>query len=207
MLKKGDIVRRRAGWTPMEVIAVNDYGSYVDTRYCGSREDNLPQDTELASNFILIRDLQEIAKCPGWPERLNATQTATLEKQTTPKGHKTMSKDLYQTREDTPRFGTKLTTNSAGKVVLEMKGMNGAVELFDADQLELVMPYTVDVRFIGEGSNGKRYAFFGTAGSVAVGDLLILDSYNSMVEVIEIDTKSRLATATLKGRKLATTAI
>jgi hypothetical protein len=113
----------------------------------------------------------------------------------------TMSK-LYQTKEETPRFGTKLAVNSAGKTVLEMKG-TGEVLAFDKHEIEIVHPYTVDVLFPG---TSTHYSYLSRKGEVEVGDLLLIDD-ERVAKVVRVDTKSPRATKPLKGRKVLSTAI
>lgn len=119
----------------------------------------------------------------------------------TTEGNTTMSK-LYQTKEATPRFGILLATNSAGLLVLEMKGSN-EVLTFAKSEVEEVKPYTVRVKFI-EGEDAREYEFLSRKGDVEVGDLLMVKGYTNMVKVLAVDTKSDRATVDLVGRKVMT---
>jgi hypothetical protein len=197
-LKPGDIVVRSTGWTPMEIIWTNGY-NMLKARYCGS---DYPENdvTGSQSNFRLITDMAQVAKCPGFATRLTPRQHEKLQSQLVTKGHQTMSKPLYQTKEETPRFGTKLAVNSKGQIVLELKG-SGGVEAFDTDAVEVVMPYTVDVNFIGDAAS-KTYSFLSKEGDVAVGDLLLADGYATLMRVMAVATRSTSATVELKGVKV-----
>lgn len=107
---------------------------------------------------------------------------------------------LYQTKEATPRFGTLLAFNSAGQAVLEMKG-SGEVLTFEPKDIEVVRPYTVDVRFAGE---TMHYSYLSKPGAVKIGDVVLMDNGAKMVFVRAIDTKSDKATKVLRGRRLVT---
>ena len=111
-----------------------------------------------------------------------------------------MAKDLYQTKDG--KFGMLLARNSAGHLVLEMKG-SGVVETHAPDDVEIVRPYTVRVRHIG-GKTGT-YDAVTTPGSVSVGDLVVTSS-GALVRVAALDTKSTTDTV-LRGSKLVTVAI
>lgn len=119
----------------------------------------------------------------------------------------TTQNKLYQTNEATPRFGTLLATNSQGKLVLEMKG-TGIPELFDAKEVNVVMPYTFSVVF---GSNSTEYSYKGKEGEVELGDLLLLDNSPrgelTVARVVGVNTKSDAATKHFVGVKLHTTPV
>ena len=115
--------------------------------------------------------------------------------QTTDQKEETMTM-LYQTKEDKPRFGTKLATNSSGQFVLEMKD-TGAVEAFDADKLEEVLPYTIAITPLDR----KHFeddlhvtTKKDVKGTIAVGDLIIPSNgklHNTLCTVVAVDTKCR----------------
>lgn len=101
-----------------------------------------------------------------------------------------MTKQLYQTKEEKPRFGTFLTTNSAGKIVLEMKGKDGDVEAFDKDALEKVLPHTVKLATFCSVHKERREIIYQIAqGAVEVGDVLIQLTTTTLWEVVEVDCK------------------
>lgn len=101
-------------------------------------------------------------------------------------GRQPMAQKLYQTKEETPRFGTMLTTNSKGQFVLEMKGKDGAIECFNKDEIEEVMPYTVQISN-GEGTKHMEI----TKDRVSLNDLLMDLSTLTIFRVVLLDTKSR----------------
>jgi len=52
---------------------------------------------------------------------------------------------LYQTKEEKPRFGVHRGVNGNGEFILEMKGVDANYEAFPQDQIEEVLPYTVEL--------------------------------------------------------------
>lgn len=207
-MKRGDIVRRIRGWTPMRVLRT--VGSQVEAVYCGQWNDcAVVYDW---SDLTVVTDaVEEFAKCPDWGSRMSDNDRTQLMRQSVKKPntkkHKASKEDtmpkLYQTKEETPRFGTYLTTNSVGKLLLEMKGMGGAVELFEKSDLEEVRPYTVAIVFVA--SPGTVYQYLSRKGDVEKGDIIMSDG-GAMARVVDIDTKSDKATKNLRGRKVLTAA-
>lgn len=105
-----------------------------------------------------------------------------------------LAQDLYMVKnladgEKTQRFGTKLTVNSQGQFVLEMKGEGGKVEAFNPDDLEIVLPYTVQVVGIAQGTSG--FHFQTEAGKFQKDDLLIDAGSGLMYRVEQLDSKQR----------------
>jgi len=203
----GDIVRRVNGWSPLVVLRLSPGSRYAEVMYCGSTPDFA--DITAEERLTLVTDPStEFAKCPGWQHRLDANQTRRLQKQAF---NNLISKEadmpkLYQTKEETPRFGTHLAVNSAGKIVLEMKG-SGEVLAFDKKEVEEVRPFTVDVKFAGFAGNATTYSYFAVKGSVSVGDILMIEGGSDFAKVVRVDSKSDKATKHLKGRRLMTEAI
>jgi hypothetical protein len=173
----GDTVRLKTGNT--NLVVKNIAGPNVRAVYASGRE----QRWRCSSEYILVKSAQS---------------------PTNSKGKQMKTGKLYQTREATPRFGIYLATNSQNKIVLEMKG-TGVPELFDANQIEVVMPYTFDVQFNGEGRN---YAYLGHEDEVAVGDLLLKTDGTrniSIARVVAVNTRSEMATKYFEGVKIVTT--
>ena len=100
---------------------------------------------------------------------------------------------LYQTKEDKPRFGTMLTKNSKGKMVLEMKGKDGEVEAFNPADIEEVMPYTIQLtRFVGGNeTDPQKRDYELTEGTLSLGDVVVQLSTGSLWEVTATDSKCR----------------
>lgn len=212
---RGQIVRRLTGHTPMRVLhAVTAQAEVV---YCGV-ENELTAEWYPNSNLVTVRDpVKEFARCPGWQARLTDEDkwwlhiqrhntAAPLPWATNEETNNAKENDmakLFQTKEETPRFGTMLATNSAGKYVLEMKG-SGEVLAFDKNDVEEVKPYTVGVRFE---LNGTEYHYLSSKGAVEKGDVLIVSGSGSLAFVTSVDNKSDKATKELTGRKLLTTPI
>lgn len=186
-------------------MRVTKVGVLVQARYCGSLADEVV--VYRREELKLVTDPnQEFAKCANWEDRLTDDDHEQLARQSGPK-HTTTKENtmpkLYQTNEETPRFGTLLATNSAGKLVLEMKG-SSEVLTFDKKDVEEVKPYTVGVRFE---LNGTEYHYLSRKGDVEKGDLLLIPGSSSFAIVTSVDTKSDKATKELTGRKVATTVI
>lgn len=205
----GSIIARKNGRTPMRVIDVR--GTVIRAAYLNhtSAPDrkmieliDVVVELPMTGAVLVTAPKKQLAQ--GYEKRLAGNELAQLGRQilACEEEEETMENEitLYQTNEATPRFGTKLAVNSAGKIVLEMKG-SGNVEAFDKDAVSVVMPYTVDVTFQGGGGN---YAFRTLPGEVEVGDLLALHGYDNFATVVAIDTKSPKATKDLVGRRILT---
>jgi 4-diphosphocytidyl-2C-methyl-D-erythritol kinase len=167
------------------------------------------------NHLVPVTDpVKEFSKCSGWLSRLTDEDRKQLRKQCPPRAtafnheETTNAKEndmakLFQTKEETPRFGTMLATNSAGKYVLEMKG-SGDVLTFEKSEVEEVKPYTVGVRFE---LNGIEYHYLSRKGDVEKGDILFVSGSGSYAFVTSVDTKSDKATKELTGRKVLTAVI
>lgn len=211
-LKRGYIVRRASGRTPMVVLSVSPDLSAVMVAYCTSGKDR-GKDWELrcgekhcTDDLALVTNTDEFVACKNWRERLTDDEHKQLDLQCAheydeiEQGEDTMTK-LYQTKEKTSRFGTLLATNSRGQYVLEMKGTT-EVLAFDKELIEEVHPYTVRVRFAGSPQSQEFVSF---EGYVEKGDAIVVESEGSagtLAVVVEVDTKSPKATIELRGRKL-----
>lgn len=111
-----------------------------------------------------------------------------------------MTQSLYQTLEEKPRFGTFLTKNSQGKMVLEMKGRDGEVEAFDPKELEEVLPHTISIRRYQGGENeGETRHYQFAKGVLQKDDVLIHLSTGALYKVTGVDTKSKSARVSKNG--------
>ncbi len=114
-----------------------------------------------------------------------------------------MTKVLYQTivkEGETPRFGTFLTKTQNGKIVLEMKGGSGDVESFSPEQIEKVVPYTVELTRMHGGENpGETRHFEVNKGDVEIGDIMLHLSNGNVWEVTALDTKREHPSASKNG--------
>lgn len=187
--KAGDRVRLRAGHALMNVIKVRPYG----------------RGHEIQAEYDASKANSRYASQPKWRTDADFTFFETTQNTNTQKETNEMNGKLYQTNEATPRFGTLLTTNSQGDLVLEMKGAAGAVEVFNTKSVTVVTPYTFGVKF---GGTGQEYSYLGKEGDVELGDLLVLDESPrgelNVAKVTGVNTKSSNATKTFKGVKLVT---
>lgn len=181
----GTIKRLKNGTCPIEIIdAKMSYGIlHVQGRYLrsGSNTKFRPY-----TDFVDYEDEKEIEEVKE-ETKMNA-----------------MKDRLFQTLEDTPRYGVGLAVGADGKYVLNMK--DGGYEAFDVDAIKKVMPFTFDVKFMG---SNKTYSYTGKEGSVAVGDVLLKtsDSNFTIARVVAVGTESESANIDFDGVKLATTAL
>lgn len=180
--KKGDIVVLKTGTAPQRVLDVGRHnGDYaVRTVYLSD-----PYDTyETQRRWRVARDYQLYNREADEPATENTTMA-----------------DLYQTKTGEALFGTLLARNSAGRLVLEIKG-TGQVRDFAPDEVEIVRPYTVRVRNM---LSGQTLNMTSAAGAVAKNDIVIHDG--GVIYVVEaVDTKSAKTSGSLSGRKLVTEA-
>lgn len=103
--------------------------------------------------------------------------------------------DLYQTKTEPKEYGTLLAKNSAGRLVLEIRGTT-IVKDFAPDEVEIVRPYTVELCNL---STGNLMHYISVPGALAQCDLVVAS--NQLHRVTRIDTKSKSA-CVLIGRKL-----
>ncbi len=96
---------------------------------------------------------------------------------------------LYQTNDKTPRFGTFLAKNSKGEIVLEMKGEGGAVEAFNADEIEEVQPYTVNLQPIDKSLSSVQVICH--KRQVELDDVLLELDTGLIWRVTKLDTRCR----------------
>lgn len=96
---------------------------------------------------------------------------------------------LYQTIKEPILYGTFLTKDSQGNIVLEMKG-GGGVQAYKPSDIEEVLPYTVALtRYEGGDAGGetRHYAF--KKGALKKGDVLVHLSNGNLWKVSELNTK------------------
>ena len=177
---KGDIVVLKTGEAPQRVLDTSEgvgiRGWAIRAQYVNDPHDNYGT----SRRWRAADDFK--------PYEGDAPETETTD----------MANELYQTKTGEALFGTLLALNSAGRLVLEIKG-TGQVKDFAPDEVEVVRPYTVRVRNITTGQQQHRIA---AKGAVVVGDVLLTGG--ALYEVEAIDTKNAKPVGTLTGRKLAT---
>jgi hypothetical protein len=192
-LDEGHKVRLASGKQPLTVLYIGGAsGGYHAGRYrvTAQYDGSGAQITRFNTDFVLLDD--------------NSDHT------TESKGIDKMKGKLFQTKEETPRFGIGLAVNSQNEYVLEMK-VTGALEAFTmkkgSEQLEVVMPYSFAVKY---STGPQTYQYRGREGSVSVGDLLLsLNSQHakggiSIAQVVEINTKNDKAVKPFDGMKIVT---
>lgn len=178
--KIGDRVRLNNGWTEMKVFTVRGY--FIEARYLNNQ--HIENSLRHEDHFVY------------WDEN-TSNKPNQNEHKYEPKENTIM---LYQVK-DTEDYGTFLTTNSVGQMILEMKGTNGGVKAFDKDLLTEVTPYTFMVKGLADMSYNAHYT--GAEGKFKKGDILISETGN-MYCVEKLDTKSKTSKGDFKGRRLVT---
>lgn len=109
------------------------------------------------------------------------------------KGENDMTNTLYEFELDgKTTFGSKIATNSNGLWVMEVKG-SGEVITVEKTKVEEVVPHTVGVKFIGTPDTTHHYT--APKGKFDLG-FYLFENHNgpSLVQVVELDTKSKKAT-------------
>lgn len=196
--KTGDKVRLKNGKSPIQVIEVD----YFD---CSSTATSPPKIKKWARprkgwyiRFMYFSSMRyeynNSIEHRTWREASDFVHFDTGE-------DPTMAQQvLYQTKEETPRFGTFLTRTSTGKIALEMKGSGGEVETFDKNDIEEVTPHTVLIqRFQGGENNGEQRHYEMKPGVVEVNDVLVHLSTGALYKVVKVDTKQKSARQSKNG--------
>jgi len=212
----GDVLRLKTGEMPIIVyhaskktgkvrgLYLSSVGSYTKPRQAS---DYVRYERPITS--LMQKNLQS-SKSRDYDGRIRGltinrpslqTYSNTMEENTM----STNSNTLYETNEETPRFGHQIGVNKDNKIVLEIK-TTGDIALFDKKDLTEVTPYTIDLMFITDRTN-HTYSYTSTPGAVAIGDIVLIDGKNSIGKVIALDTKRKAATKELKGRIVQTQAI
>lgn len=199
MFDVGDIVRLKTGKSPQKVMEVNYVPSrnIIELRCVYLSSEAYHQRGVMHNNheYRHPRDQHDyVLYDGGGPKYLPAKWLGGEELFV---GEYEVAQDLYMvkasategTETATNRFGTKLTVNSQGKFVLEMKGEGGKVEAFDPDELEIVLPYTVQVVGFAQGTQG--FHFQTEAGKFNKDDILIEAGSGLMYRVEQLDSKHR----------------
>jgi len=106
-------------------------------------------------------------------------------------------------------YGNYLTTDSDGRYVMEMLGEEKGIAAFDKKAVEKVMPFTISVKYLTNGSNDNHYHFLvddEVKYEFKKGDVVWATDYGALVEITGVDTKNERATKPLKGFVLNTAA-
>lgn len=216
-LKVGDAVRLKKGWTKMWVVKVTHDMAYA-TYASGCKSCvNPPMDPNFYDyarhfrEFVIWNPNDPEAKvdhsarehcvCGRDADCSQAIDNAFNKPHAEGESAMVTKKpnDLYETLERKPRYGTFITTNSVGQLVLEMKGEGGRVEAFDEDKIRKVVPYTFEASCAT--ANHRRAHYVGNPGDVKVGDVLVSESGN-IYYVRAINTGSESPRKVFRGSKL-----
>ncbi len=175
--KVGDIVKLRKGTSPQRVVQTMWNQQHLRT--------------DIKCEYLTSNKNLDYR-----PETDYEFYTETLKEQ--PK-ELPMKGKLFQTL-DGSVYGEGLVIDGDGKYVLKLN--NGEYRAYTPAELKRVMPFTFDVVF--NGMSGKKYSYLGTAGSVAVGDILMESNDFTIARVVAVGTESDAATKTFSGTKLLT---
>lgn len=171
--KIGDIVRLKTGTAPIRIEAVTK--SFFTGEYVSSGTRIVARST---NDIVLHEDYNNI-------ETDGETKMAD-------------TKTLYEIKLsliEEPVYGHYLATNSSGQWVMEQKG-TGKIHTVDKADVQEVLPYTIGVQFISDGGVGKTYSYFADKDKYQVGQVFVMG--NSLVTVVDVDTKSKSATKDFK---------
>lgn len=169
MFEVGDLVRLKSGSSIQKVIEVgaNLRENQIRAQYLSRLHDKDYYRDQ--SKWRIITDYVHIDTTAKEPEPMT---------------------QLYQTKEDTPRFGTQIATNSKGQMVLEMKGGNGEVEAFGTNDIEEVMPYTIELSMLG-GERSTSKSIIAQPDQVEKDEVLLELSTGLIWRVTQLDSKAR----------------
>ena len=96
---------------------------------------------------------------------------------------------------DQIHYGHYLATNSSGQWVMKEKG-TGKIHTVDKADVYEVLPYTIAIRLLNDGSMGKNYHYFADKDKSQKDQVFVLDS--AIVVVADVDTKAKSATKDFK---------
>lgn len=196
-VKVGDFVALKKGTTALKVSAVHPAEGQVTVHYTQSELD----EKRNAHTYPLQRFRFPTKSDRSHFSDFNMSNPVPEEASTmstTPKLYRWLDANNVEV------FGTRLTTDSRGKWIMEPKGGGNAVTI-DKAQAERVMPYTVGVAY----NNDKTrtvYNYFSRIGEVEVGDV-VFNREGAIAQVVALDTKSDAATKWLEGFKVKGTAL
>lgn len=100
----------------------------------------------------------------------------------------------------TVKYGTHIGTNSSNQLLIEEKG-SGRIYTLNRNDVDEVVPYTFSVVDVMDDLSTTHY--IGTPDTVKKGDIL-LTAKGDLVKVVAVNTKSKTASTTFKGRRVVT---
>lgn len=182
LFSPGDVVKLKTGKSPQRIVKIRwdqHQKIWKVSAYYLSSDREIRRHQEITGNY----DIPEVLlRRPRDQHDFELYHQLTEEKET-------VMTDLYQVKGAVERFGTKLTENSQGQFVLEMKGEGGKVEAFNPSDLELVVPYTVQLVCVPPTDSSMHIQC--EPGKLNKGDLLIHETNGKMFRVSAVDTKNR----------------
>jgi hypothetical protein len=178
--KKGDIVRLKTGTAPIRIEVVS--GKYFTGEYVSSK------------TRLVARSIEDIVPHEEYNNVDTETETKGTNKMADNKTLYAIKVDAFSTWEAVV-YAHYLATNSSGQWVMEEKG-TGKIHTVDKKHVEEVLPYTIGIQFLNDGGIGKTYNYFSDKDKYSVGQTFLLGG--SLVTVVAVDTKSKLATKDFK---------
>lgn len=170
--KVGDIVRLKTGKKPLKVTYVWPRSKQLNAQYLGHKNYE-GRYNENWDRFVPYED-----------------QTHQQQKEE--------AMQLYEIKNgENTTFGTKLAVNSEKKWVMEEKG-TGSVLVVDPANVKKVMPYTIEIRFKGEGQN---YAYLADKGVFKKGEFYLMKDVSDTWQIVQVgavDTENEKATKEFK---------
>lgn len=173
--KAGDIVRLKTGTAPIRVEIVK--GAYFTGEYVAS------------GTRVVARSIHDIVMFDDDKSNQNG-EMKMADNKTLYEITLTSTTGLNQVH-----YGHYLATNSSGQWVMEEKG-TGKIHTVDKADVQEVLPYTIAIRFLNDGGMGKNYHYFADKDKFQKDQVFVLD--NSIVVVVDVDTKSKGATKDFK---------
>lgn len=165
MFQVDDIVKLRGGSAHQRVTRI-ERGGRISTKYLDS---SYSQINRRASDFELV----------------STTEPKKSKPKARPMEDQTMTQKLYKVKNSDPEvYGSFLTENSQGKVVLEIRG-TCEVKSYDPEEIEEVVPYTAKIEF----ANGQKHHYAVPAGRLQKDDIVVMGIH--LGRVIDVDTKQR----------------
>lgn len=194
MHKIGDIVRLNRGWTPMCVIGFDNDGEVMASYFNysgGSQPCSITQKSYKNPQdfYDYIRPHNGFIVWDGDHFKMKVPKPM-------PQQFKTTGRFV--------EFGTFLSQTSSGDVVLEMA--NGEVKVFKPSDIQENIPYTFEVKSVGQHHYKCHYSLPDGVTGVTKNDMLLSDSGNAYV-VVRTDTAYRNPKGVFKGTRLVQQAL
>lgn len=188
-VKVGAIVKLKRGWTGMKIIKIDNCDPFEPREpiiHAVYRDDNVGDYSE-GPHADKVRTWNEFE--PYTSENHHWATEGTIDM-----AHKLCT---WKNDKDEEVYGFRLAINSNGDWVMESKG-SGEIHIKSKAEVSVVVPHTVDVQFIGAGSNSTKYSYWTPKDALTAGDLVLMDD-GQFVKVVAVDTSHEKANKHLTG--------